>query len=85
MSLINILGLIVSLCGIGGYNYIMYRNAVRPGGYVRVNKEDDGGSAIQMRQISLGGGSPSSPITRTRARHMGDAGLHENLIEETEM
>eukprot|EP00038_Savillea_parva_P013162 m.209280 g.209280 ORF g.209280 m.209280 type:complete len:398 (+) comp24531_c0_seq1:281-1474(+) len=95
LSPVNLLGLFVSLLGIGGYNYIKYRDAVKPGGYARVRQTDDDGEgtggvggSIQMQSLSSPPASPSrsSPVPAvTRAQfHVTADGLSERLVE-TEM
>jgi hypothetical protein len=84
---INLLGLFVSLLGIGGYNYIKYREASQGGAYTRVKQNEDDKDEMQMQPIGrLSGSAPSSPthaVTRARVNVNPD-GMHENLLE-TEM
>eukprot|EP00035_Acanthoeca_spectabilis_P020261 m.431914 g.431914 ORF g.431914 m.431914 type:complete len:390 (+) comp17366_c0_seq1:173-1342(+) len=90
LSIVNLLGLFVSLLGIGGYNFIKYRDAVKPGGYARVKQTDDNGvggnsSTIQMQPLgrSSGQSSPVHAVTRARV-HVAPDGMQERLLE-TEM
>jgi len=84
LSPVNLLGLFVSLLGIGGYNYVKYRDATRPGGYARVRMDEDRPESIQMSPL---GAAPSrSPFSRTRVVSVASShgGLEERLVE-TEM